>query len=282
MTNKADTSGATPLQIDIDQVLAGKLGKNMKFVPKPLVAWLKRTVRQDEINRLLRLFHPKTGADFCEAAISELNVDVTVANPEALPAPEDRRVIFACNHPLGGFDGVALIALLSRRYGPNVRFVVNDLLMHVEPLANVFLPINKHGRQSREAIDAINQAMEGPEPIVVFPAGLVSRQGKDGTIRDLEWHKMFAAKAVQHHRDVVPVHFSGRLSDHFYRVARRRKRWGLKFNIEMLYLPAETLDTRDHSFSITVGQRIPWQQIQQWGDSTAAAQRVKEKVYEME
>lgn len=32
--------------------------------------------------------------------------------------------------------------------------------MAIKPLAGVFLPINKHGRQSREAFEAIDRALD--------------------------------------------------------------------------------------------------------------------------
>lgn len=270
-----------PIQIDIDKVVKSKLGSRARFIPSFLLSWLKNTIRQDELNRLLRLFHPLRGADFCEAALKELNVNVSINNPSQLPSQEQKKVIFACNHPLGGFDGVALIAEFTRRYGPGVKFIVNDLLMNVEPLNEVFLPINKHGKQNREATQAIKEAMDGPDPIVVFPAGLVSRQGKDDSICDLEWHKMFVTKAIQHQRDVIPVRFFGRNSDHFYKVARWRKRLGIKFNIEMLYLPAEALDTKGKSFTITIGERIPYLKLKEWGTPLQCAQTVKNLVYSL-
>lgn len=266
------------IKIDLRQVLASKLGSKARFVPKALVRWLERFICADELNGMLARFYPKRGAEFCEAALSDLDVKVEVANPEMFPPVADRRVIFVCNHPLGGLDGVALIAELCRRYGPGVRFVVNDLLMAVEPLSDVFLPINKHGRQSREAIEEINRVMEGPDPVLVFPAGLVSRLGDDGSIRDLKWRKMFVSKALQHKRDVVPLHFSGENSASFYTLARRRKRLGLKFNIEMLRLPRELVGSRGKTFRLTVGQRLSWRRLQ-GAKPEQAASEVREMCY---
>lgn len=266
------------IKIDLNRVLAAKLGSKARFVPKALVRWLERVICADELNGMLSRFYPKRDAEFCEAALADLDVKVEVANPEMFPPAADRRVIMVCNHPLGGLDGVALIAELCRRYGPGVRFVVNDLLMAVEPLSGVFLPINKHGRQSRSAIEEINRVMEGPDPVLVFPAGLVSRLGDDGRIRDLRWHKMFVSKALQYKRDVVPLHFSGENSPGFYKLARRRKRLGIKFNIEMIRLPRELVDSRGKTFRLTVGERIGWSRLQ--GDRPErVAEQVKERVY---
>ncbi len=115
------------------------------------------------------------------------------------------------NHPLGALDGITLIDWVSKIYGPGVKFIVNDLLMAVKPLDNVFLPINKHGKQSRKSSSNIEEVFAGNDPIIIFPAGLVSRKRDEG-IRDLKWQKMFINKAVQYHRDIIPVYFDGKNS----------------------------------------------------------------------
>lgn len=120
-----------------------------------------------------------------------------------------------------------------------MKFVVNDLLTFVEPLRSIFLGINKHGDQSRDAVALLDQAFAGPAPIVMFPAGLVSRRQPDGSIADLRWQKMVVNKAISCQRDIIPLHFSGENSKFFYNFAHLRTSLGLKFNIEMARLPAE-------------------------------------------
>lgn len=269
-----------PIQIDVEQVLSAKLGSRMRWVPGGVVSWLKRTICQDELNAMLRRYYPLRDAEFCDACVRDLDVEVEVRHAERWPAASDGRVIFVCNHPLGGLDGIVLISELCKRYGSDVKFVVNDLLMAVEPLRGVFLPINKHGRQNRLSIEAINSAMAGDSPVLVFPAGLVSRRGDDGRVMDLEWHKMFVAKALQYHRDVVPLHFSGENSGFFYNFARWRKRLGLKFNVEMIYLPREVIRSRGKRFVVTVGRREPWQSLVE-GDASSHAQRIKSLTYSL-
>ena len=129
--------------------------------------------------------------------LNDLNVSYTFKGER--PNPANTRVLIVCNHPLGGLDGIAMIHWVSSIYGPDVHFIVNDLLTAVKPLNDVFLPINKHGRQSRKATDVIEQCLAGDRPVIMFPAGMVSRRQKDG-IRDLKWQKMFINKAIQSKR----------------------------------------------------------------------------------
>ena len=165
------------------------------------------------------------------------------------------------NHPLGGLDGLSLISVLGHKYDGHIRFLVNDLLMAVKPLQGIFLPINKYGRQNRRAAVEIERQYQGDNQMITFPAGLCSRMTGSGEIHDLEWHKMVVTHALHSHRDVVPLYFDGRNSGFFYRLARWRKRLGLKFNYEMVYLPGEMFKCRGSNFKIYVGQPVPWQSL---------------------
>ena len=200
----------------------------------------------------------------------------------SLPA-DDRRVIVVSNHPLGGLDGMILADMVSKQYGgtKDVKFVVNDLLTFVEPLKPIFLGVNKHGAQSREAAHSLDKAFEGDSPMVMFPAGLVSRKGADGTIADLQWHKMVVNKAISSKRNVIPVHFGGHNSQFFYKFARLRTLIGLKFNIEMIYLPREVVRSKGSTFDIHIGKPIPWHELKGGKDSQAQADRLREAVYEL-
>lgn len=272
---------AAPIKIDVKAIVRERLGAVSYFVPPFLLRKLEKVICQDSLNALLERNFPKEGAEFCRGVLSDLGVTVETVNEQRLPDVGNRRVIIVCNHPLGGLDGMALIDYFTRRYGGCVRFVVNDLLMAVKPLAPVFLPINKHGRQHRSSLVAIDEVMAGDDPVIIFPAGLVSRQHREGgEIADLEWKKMFVTKAVAFRRDVVPLYFDGVNSDRFYRLARRREAFGLKFNIEMVLLPSEVFRSRDKVFRVNCGNPIPWQNLT-GGKAEDKARAVRTKVDEL-
>lgn len=236
---------SAPLQLDV----AGILRKRAPGIPGFVARLLARIVRQDELNRLLRVAFPGAGSDFSRRILRELDIDVQVSGIENIPA--SGRLVFASNHPLGGLDGITLIALLGERYGDeNIIFPVNDMLMHVRPLQGVFTPINKYGRQGRERASGLQRAFEGGGHVIIFPAGLVSRLGPEG-IRDLEWKKTFLAMAASTGRTIVPVRFEARNRMRFYRLARWRKRLRIPVNLEQAFLPAELCAARGRTFRIT-------------------------------
>ena len=268
------------LEINVDTVLRTRVAKYYKFIPKFLIRWLERTICQEEMNGILSRNADKEGVDFCRAALSDLDVSYTVTGS----LPEDgRRVIIVSNHPLGGLDGLVLADMVSKAYNDErkVRFVVNDLLNFVKPLNPIFLGVNKHGAQSRDASKRLEDAFASDAQIIMFPAGLVSRKQDDGEISDLRWHKMVIQKAISSHRDIIPLYFNGVNSQFFYKFARLRTRLGLKFNIEMIYLPREIFKRNDRSFQITIGKPVSWESLRGGTHAQEEADRLRETVYNL-
>ncbi len=270
-----------PLEINVGEVLRQRIPRYWRFIPRGLVCWLERTVCQDELNRLLRDNFPRRDADFCRGVLDDLGVTVNFHNLDNLPPKEQTRVLFVSNHPLGGLDGMALIDFVRTYYGIAPRFIVNDLLNAVEPLSDTFIPVNKHGAQSREAILRLDDAFASDAPLLMFPAGLVSRRGKKGVVADLEWQKMFVAKARQYGRDIIPLHFYGENSSFFYKFAKFRRRIGLKFNIEMIYLPREVFRSKGKTFDVVVGKPIPHASLDDMPPARKA-QQIRQMVYDLE
>lgn len=251
-----------PLRIDLQAIVRERLSPaKRRFVPRALVRGLERLVHQDDLNGILERTYPKEGYEFARAALDDLQIKVNVKGRENIPA--DGRLIFASNHPLGGLDGITLIAVLGEIYGDErLRFPVNDLLLNVRPLRKVFLSVNKLGRQARSASRALNDAYASDDKqMLIFPAGLCSRKGKGGRIADLMWQKSFVAKAIENRRDIVPVTFVGRNTNRFYNTARWRRRLRIGINIEQVLLPGELCKARGKEFTIIFHKPIPWQSL---------------------
>ena len=162
-----------------------------------------------------------------------------------------------------------------------MRVVVNDLLMHVEPLRPLWIPVNKHGAQNAACARRFDEALFGELPILTFPAGLCSRR-IDGRIADPEWKTSFLKKAYASQRQIVPVFVEGRLSDFFYNVDRFRKALGIRFNIEMLWLPDEMFSQKGKHFRIAVGDPIPVAELQHCGSLREQTEEVRKKTYFLE
>ena len=192
--------------------------------------------------------------------------------------PKEGRYIFASNHPLGGLDGICLSAVIGEKFDKKIKYVVNDVLYFIRNLQPIFLPVNKYGRQSKQATVNMQDAYGSDDQIITFPAGLCSRKSK-GKIYDLDWQKNFITKAIESKRDVVPVYFDGQNSNFFYRFANIRKMSGVKFNVELILLPDEMFKNKNSGFSIIFGQPIPYAFFDESRSVAQWAEYVKEKSY---
>lgn len=262
------------MKIDVKEVVRSKSPTLARF--GPLIRYLRRIIHEKQVNRILADHGHLTGAEFIRAALHDMGITYNAVGMDGLDP--NGRYIFASNHPFGGLDGVMLAERVSAYFG-DVRVVVNDLLMNVAPLAPIFIPINKHGRQSSEYSKLYNETFAGDTPIITFPAGLCSRR-KKGVVCDLDWKHSFIKQAVANKRDVVPVYFDGTLSNFFYRLANLRTRLGIKANIEMLYLVDEMFKQCGQHFEIVIGRPIPWQSLEGGSPRTKAAE-VKEAAYSL-
>lgn len=266
-----------PMKIDVDKVLRARLPKHYRYIPRWAVRWLERTICQDQLNTILVKMADKNSVDAATAALDEMGITIEATGLEQLP---EGRYMFVSNHPLGGLDGLALISLLGNRYEHKIKFLVNDLLMAVEPLRDVFLPVNKYGSQSRTYASQIDEALQGDSQIITFPAGLCSRMQPDGTIADLKWQKAAVVHAANYRRDIVPVYFDAQNSKFFYRFAKWRKRLGIKFNIELIFLPKEMLKQSGTTLHAVIGEPIPWAALDASHPKQEAA-RLRDIVYSM-
>ena len=270
----------TEKTIDIDQILKSKLGAKAKWVPSPLVSWLKRIAHQDEVNGFLWSARDKEGTPWLDATLEYLQVTLEVVGRENLPDPNDGRLYtFVSNHPLGGQDGVTLGAIIGNHYDSRFRYLVNDLLMYLPGLAPLCIPINKTGKQSRNFPAMVKAGFESDNHMLMFPAGLCSRR-HNGVIRDIPWSKTFITKSVEYKRDIVPIRFGGRNSDFFYRLANFSDRF-LPFNLAMLFLVDEMYKNVGKTFRVTIGKPIPWQTFDKSRTTKEWAQYVQDQVYKL-
>lgn len=245
----------TILSVDVEKVIREKSPRLADRLPRFVINFIKRLIHQDEINRLLSDNRDYTGVEFATRILHDLDVTYNVHYSGSRPDPSGR-YIFVSNHPLGGLDGMILISYIGSHF-KDVRFIVNDLLMYIRPLAPVFVPVNKYGKMRHDNTRLFQDTFNSDAQILYFPAGLCSRL-IDGKVSDLDWKKTFVTKAIESRRDIVPMFFSGENSGFFYRLAGLRKKLGIKVNIETFLLPDEMFRKKGSSFDLYIGDPVPY------------------------
>ncbi len=249
-----------------------------KVLPEFFFRYLDRVIHIDEVNEIIELFGHLEGAQFARAVVEHCNVRKKIVGIENVPT--EGRFIFAANHPLGGFDAMLLMSEVSSRIGEGMRFLANDVLTEIKPLEDIFIPINKFGGKSREAVKLSNEAYNSDKQILIFPSGLISRK-RNNVIKDRVWKKHFIQKSIQHERDVIPVHISGRNSNFFYRLANIRRAIGIPWNIEMFYLADEFFRHKNTDVQLTFGKPISYKSFDKTHSQDEWAQKVKEILYSL-
>ncbi|MBR3399245.1 MAG: glycerol acyltransferase, partial [Prevotella sp.] len=67
-------SQITEKTIDINEILKGKMGAKAKYVPAPVVSWLKKIAHQDEVNKFLWDSRELTGTPWLEECVRYLDM----------------------------------------------------------------------------------------------------------------------------------------------------------------------------------------------------------------
>ena len=266
-----------PLQINIRKVFADKNPKLAGALPAFIFRFIEKVIHQEEMNEFLRTHGHKQGIEFLDEAIAQFNINIVIEGTENLPA--NGRQLFAANHPLGGFDGLVILQALHKKYGSS-KAMVNDLLMNISNLRPFFLPLNKHGSNSRLSAQLIDEALASDVPIITFPSGIVARKVR-GVITEPEWKKSFITKAIQSRRDIVPIYCMARNSNQFYNIAIARKFFFIKANLEMFLLPDEMFRQRNKTIVLRIGHPIKWQDLDNSKTPTQWAEEIKQTVYSM-
>lgn len=263
--------------VDIDKAIKEDGSKFMKSLPQFLVNKIKKTVHQDELNRVHNKYIHLQGMDYVHALLDEWKITVDIERKEQVP--KDGRFIYIANHPQGGLDALSYLHCINEVHG-DVVSPSNQLFEYIPNLHPVVLGINVFGSSSKERAMAVNKAFEGDRPIMIFPAGAVSRKIK-GEIMDLDWHKGFVTKAIQTKRDIIPAYIDSRNSNKFYRFSKFRQMLGIKMTIETIFLPDEMLKQIGSKIKITVGKRVPHQSLTREFSHKQWAEKIKQKVYEL-
>lgn len=171
------------------------------------------------MNYVLREGNHLSGVEFAKFTIDYMGSIVEFKGLENIP--QEGGCIVAANHPLGGLDGMALMVGVSEAR-KDFKFLANDILMHIEPLIDCFIPVNKFGNTSKENLANISKEYASGKAMIVFPAGLCSRK-TNGKIMDLNWQKSVIKQSIVNKIPIVPTFIEGENSKWFYRIANIRK-----------------------------------------------------------
>lgn len=263
--------------VDVEKIMQSKAPDLYRKLPRFVINYFIRILHQDEINEDLHKISDLVGVPKFHKHLEINNINIDYHGLDNVP--KDGRFIFASNHPFGGPDGIMIVSAVGHLF-PKTKLMVNDLLMNLPDIEDVFIPINRFGRNKRNYAEIFETSLQSDYQVIIFPAGLVSRKIK-GKIVDLEWKKSFISYAKRYQRDIIPVYISGQNSNFFYNVANWRKRLGVKANIEQLYLVDELYKHKNQSVSMYFGKPISFESLSNEKNDAEWAEEIKRIVYSL-
>ena len=244
------------------------------FIHKIFYKYLKKIVKEKEINDLIQSNNDKKNYDFVTGFFEGLNFIYNVKNKSNQKIPKTGRLFIISNHPLGGLDGLALLNAVSE-VRQDVKIIVNDILMIIENLQEVFIPTATFSDKiSKSNIQKILDAIYREEAIIIFPAGSVSHLTMKG-IRDAEWNKSFVSLAKKYSVPIIPTFVKGRNSFKFYIFGLIKKTLGT------LLLPNEIIHKENKSVDIYFGNTFHVDKSQKKLSDIEIVKLVKELVYSL-
>ena len=263
--------------INLEEIIASRNAKLLKLIPGFILNYLKRVVHEKELNASMSKNSDKIGLDFVNAILKEFQANIIVKGEENIPSTG--KYIIISNHPLGGLDGLALINIVGKKR-KDIKFIVNNFLLNIKNLDQLFIPVNKCGRTPKEVLKMLEKIYSSDNTILTFPAGLCSRKNR-GKIVDLEWQKSFITQAKKHHRDIIPAYIDGRNSNFFYNLANLRKFLRIKTNIEMLYLVDEMYKQKNKTINIIFDKPISYNTFNNTMKDKEWAEKIKGNIYDL-
>lgn len=240
-------------KIDIIKLITEKKPEVMAKLPGFLLNILKHIIEKithlREINAFLESHLEKRGAEFIDAFLEEIDCTYSISMKDMHAIPSEGKLLIVANHPLGGLDGLLLYKCIAS-VRPDVKIIVNDVLLTIDNLSDIFLPFNVFEKVTKEQILQINSALQKEQAVIIFPAGEVSRWNVNG-LKDTKWKSGIIYLAEQNGTPVLPVYVQARNSFFFYAVSLIAK------SFSTLLLPHELFNKKGTSVVFKIGNPIP-------------------------
>ncbi len=228
---------------------------------------LRTLLREKEFKQFAADYPHLKGLDLIEQVVDYFNLSCELVDGDLENIPSQGPVVLVANHPIGSLDGLVLLRTVAA-VRPDVKVVANQLLSCIEPLRNLFVPVDNLGnRTNRQQIAAMQAQLDNQGVLILFPAGEVSRMSPKG-IRDGHWHTGFLRLAAKARVPIVPIHISARNSGLFYLTSLIYR------PLSTLLLVREMFKQRGGRIKIRIGGRIPFAH---WHDGHTQARDLAER-----
>lgn len=230
---------------------------------------IERALRFPTMNRIYQEIHSRPDErHFSERTLDALRVPLNVTLGSLDRIPRTGPVILIGNHPIGGIDGLAMLAIM-RRIRPDSRMIGNYMMRIIPDLREIYLFVDPFGgsEAARRNLATMRHAMQWVRDghmLATFPAGEVAAFSlRQRRVVEVAWSESTARIILKTQAPVVPIYFEGCNSALFHAAGVIHPR------LRTLLLPTEMLRHRQRALNVRIGKLIPFEQMKRHSDPAA-------------
>ncbi len=255
----------------VDSLIAERAPKLAGSLAWPLVRpLLYGLLDYAKARRMADAIGPMRGRDALDHISRLLALNVSTSGLANVPS--EGPLIVVCNHPTGIADGVAVYDAL-KAVRPDLCFYANADAHRVVPaFGDVLIPVEwveaKRTREkTRGTLVLTRDALEAGRCLVIFPAGRLARQQRNGTLVDPEWMPSAVTLARKYAAPILPIHLNGPWSTLFHLFHK------VSGELRDITLFHELLNKRGRAFALVIGKPIMPDTLD--GDAIEVTSRLK-------
>ena len=168
--------------------------------------------------------------------------------------PREGPLLIVANHPIGGWEGIAITRLLLK-IRPDLKAITNELLTRMPEFDPVFIGVNVlTGSAEAGNIGGVRKAyshLKSGGALLMFPSGKVASVNvRKRRVEEHPWNRTCGRLARAGDVTCLPIHVGGGNSRLFYAVSMIHPK------LRALMLPRELANKRDFELKLTIGEPI--------------------------
>ena len=259
----------------ISPIFKGKFGN-------ALANSLMRIMGIDQLAERYGRHEDKSGPEFINLFLRDLDVDYLVAGLENLEQLAKGPFVTISNHPYGGLDGLVLIDLIGH-FREDFKVMANKVLSLVKTINGNFIHVEPNFKDTpevkAESVRGIRTTLthlkEG-HPLGIFPSGAVSDLSLcERKIRDREWQESALRLIKKAEVPVLPIRFFDRNSNFFYSLGL------INTTLRVARLPREVLNKGGKQIRLGIGTPISVEEQKQFKSLNDYGIYLRNSVYGM-
>jgi len=265
----------------MDLVSSKDISKALKlenFGGELIAKFLMQLLKFNKLNKLYTNTRDKSGIDFIDSVIKQLEFEYDVSQDDLNRIPKDKPFIVVANHPFGGIDTLILTKIFTG-VRPDFKTVGNSLLKKIDGIEDIILADNpfEKGKDTKSSFAGIKNALvhlEQGNPLAIFPAGEVSAyQSESGIVQDREWQSSILKFIKKAGVPIVPVYFHGTNSKLFHLLGQVHP------VLRTAKLPSELFNKKNRKIRIRIGNSIPVKEQDEFSDIPHFGRYLRARTY---